>query len=299
MAGFYATWYQDLEPTGNANEFQVGGPVGILVGGFDVVAPDPDLEAFQLGDRLESLETDFRFGTYAGYFRSGVIVKDYSGDYRIYLEDTLAAGTVFTANAESFVPCFLAGTLIACPEGERPVEELVPGDRLLTASGEIRTVRWIGQHTILSVAADPIRAYPIHVMAGALAEGLPRRDLFLSPGHALVIDGLLVHAGALVNGVTIRRVMQPGASFRYFHVETEDHAIILAEGVPTETFLDVVSRRRFDNYAEYEALHGASTAPIPPLRLPRVKSTRQLPLAIRERLEERARQLVPKIDAAA
>jgi hypothetical protein len=300
MASFGAQYWQELAATGNPNEYKVISIGYPFFDGFDVQDSDPATGSFQLGDHLTSNSGDFIPGTYVGSFRTGLVVKDYYREhFRYYSDKPFRIGFTFTASTEPYVTCFLTGTLIACPEGPRPVEELAPGDRLLTASGETRTVRWIGHQTILSVAADPIRAYPIHVMAGALGEGLPRRDLFLSPGHALVIDGLLIHAGALVNGVTIRRVMQPGPSFRYFHVETHDHSIILAEGVPTETFLDVVSRRRFDNYAEFEALHGASIAPIPALRMPRVKSVRQLPQAIWDRLERRAKQLTPTLGTAA
>jgi len=110
-----------------------------------------------------------------------------------------------------------------------------------------------------------------------------RRGVFLSPDHALLVDDVLVQAGALVNNTSITRVMQPGKRFTYFHIETEDHALILAEGTPAETFVDNVSRRTFDNYAEYEALYGEETA-VPELDQPRAMSQRQVPRATRERL---------------
>jgi hypothetical protein len=95
---------------------------------------------------------------------------------------------------------------------------------------------------------------------------------------------VLVQAGALVNGTTITRRTRMPERFTYFHVELDDHALILAEGVPAETFVDNVTRRRFDNYAEYEALYGDLDRPIAELDLPRVKSARQLPRGLRERL---------------
>ena len=63
----------------------------------------------------------------------------------------------------------------------------------------------------------------------------------------------------------------------------ENHEVVLAEGAPAETFIDNVSRRLFDNYAEYEALYGDET-PIVELDQPRAMSARQVPRAIRERL---------------
>ena len=173
--------------------------------------------------------------------------------------------------------------MIATPGGERPVETLEIGDIILAADGSTRAVRWIGRQSVVSVFANPLRSYPIRIAAGALGDGLPKRDLFLSPDHALLVDGVLVQAGALVNHTSITRVMQPGERFTYYHIETEDHALILAEGAPAETFVDNVTRRTFDNYAEYEALYGEETA-IPELDLPRAMSQRQVPRATRERL---------------
>jgi hypothetical protein len=190
-----------------------------------------------------------------------------------------------------FTLCFLSGTLIATPAGERRVEELAAGDLVAAADGEARPVLWIGQRTVVTAFADQLRSYPIRVAAGALAEGVPARDLYVSPDHALLVEGVLVQAGAMVNGTTITRVQQPGERFTYYHIELEDHTLVLAEGVPAETFVDNVTRRRFDNYAEYEALFGESRARIPELDLPRVKSARQLPRAVLETLAVRGEAL--------
>ena len=103
--------------------------------------------------------------------------------------------------------------------------------------------------------------------------------------HALLIDGVLCNASALVNGATITRVplAEMGAEYTVFHIETEDHEIILANGAPAETFIDNVSRRVFDNYAEYQALYG-DEAEMQELPLPRATSARQVPSAVRARL---------------
>lgn len=188
--------------------------------------------------------------------------------------------------------CFCAGTLIATPEGERPVETLAIGDRVLTADGTAREVRWIGRQTIAAAFADPLRALPVRIAAGALGNGLPRRDLTLSPDHALLVDGVLVQAGALVDGLLVTRLADPGPRFTYFHVELEDQSLILAEGVPAETFVDNVTRERFDNFAEFVALYGETGPTIDELALPRVKSARQLPRALGDRLADRAAKLL-------
>ena len=173
--------------------------------------------------------------------------------------DLRQGSTIPATSTDPSHECFLAGTRIATPDGERPVETLEIGDIILAADGSTRAIRWIGRQSVVSVFANPLRSYPIRIAAGALGDGLPKRDLFLSPDHALLVDGVLVQAGALVNNTSITRVMQPGERFTYYHIETEDHALILAEGAPVETFVDNVSRRTFDNYAEYEALYGEET----------------------------------------
>jgi hypothetical protein len=194
--------------------------------------------------------------------------------------------------------CFCAGTLIATPGGERPVETLAIGDTVTTADGGVRTVRGIGRQTIVTAFADAARTLPVRIAAGALGEALPRRDLTLSPDHALCLDGVLVQAGALVDGLLVTRIADPGPRFTYFHVELADHALILAEGVPAETFVDNVTRARFDNVAEFVALYGDTGPTIDELDVPRVKSARQLPRALRDRLAARAAALCPVATAA-
>jgi hypothetical protein len=160
-----------------------------------------------------------------------------------------------------------------------------------TADGGLRPVRWIGRQTVHAVFANPVRDYPIRIRTGALADGIPRRDLFISPDHALLVDGVLVHAGALVNGTTICRVARPAETFVYYHVELAHHALILAENTPAETFIGDTIRRRFDNHAEYVALYGEHDQAVCELDLPRAMSKRQVPPDTHARLADRAAAL--------
>jgi len=184
----------------------------------------------------------------------------------------------------------MAGTAIRTSAGEALIETVQRGDLVLTADGAAKPVVWVGRQTIVSRFADPVRNLPIRIAAGALADNAPSRDLLVSPDHALLVDGVLVHAGALVNGTSIRRESQVPDSFVYYHVELEDHSLVLAENVPAETFVDNVDRRHFDNWAEHEALYpeGRAVAELP---LPRAKALRQVPLSIRAALAERAAAL--------
>jgi len=102
-----------------------------------------------------------------------------------------------------------------------------------------------------------------------------------------------VQAGALINGVTIRRIPREvlGQRFTVFHIETENHEVILAEGVAAETLIDNATRRFFDNYAEYEALFGGENGTMEELPQPRAMSARQVPLLIHAVVARRARSL--------
>ena len=240
---------------------------------------------FQVGDTIQ-INGEFSV-EFVGHVSGGIVVLR-NGDYFLYSNSEKALGATLEVSVTAFPVCFLEGTHIATPDGDRAVETLAIGDLVTTADGATRPVRWIGRQTVVAVFADPLHAYPIRIARGALGDGLPVRDLFVSPDHALHVDGLLVQAGALVNGTTITRAPAPAPRFTYFHVELEDHALVLAEGVPAETFVDHVTRRRFDNFAEFEALYGAEQANIAELEMPRIKSARQLPRATQARLEAQA-----------
>jgi hypothetical protein len=176
--------------------------------------------------------------------------------------------------------CFVAGTAVMTPLGEVSIETLKIGDLVTLSDGRVVPVSWVGVQTVSTRFADPLRVMPVRVAAGALGEGLPKRDLLILPDHAILLDELLVQAGALVNGVSITRETQLPEIFRYYHVEVADHSFILVEGVEAETFVDNVSRMAFDNWEEHEG-----PGPIEEMALPRVKSARQLPRALRGRLQ--------------
>jgi hypothetical protein len=193
------------------------------------------------------------------------------------------------------IPCFVAGTMILTPHGDRTVESLRAGDLVLTADGVAKPVLWAGRSTKSLRFADPVRTLPVRISAGALGENLPARDLLVSPGHAMLLDGALVQAGAMVNGTTIVRETKVPQTFTYYHVETDAHDLLLAEGAVTESFLAGVEDTNFDNWAERPADAGATTE----LAYPRVKSARQLSASVRALLAARAEVIAPALAAAA
>jgi hypothetical protein len=190
--------------------------------------------------------------------------------------------------------CFMAGTHIATPAGPVAVESLRPGDLVRTADGEVLPVRFVGVQTVVSRFADALRTLPVRIRAGALAEQVPSRDLVLSPSHAVLVDGVLAHAGALVNGTGIVRETAVPERFGYWHVELDRHTLLLAEGCAAESYLEVAEPVTFDNAAERPDRPQAEQMPNP-----RAKSARQVPLAIRARLAARGARLVGMAELAA
>ena len=200
----------------------------------------------------------------------------------------LASNEVFGQEpllVEFTITCFCAGTLIATPLGETPVQDLRIGDLILTACGRPVPVKWIGRQTVSTRFGPAERLMPVRFAAGSLGHNVPHSDLTVTADHAMLIDGVLCHAGALVNGTTITRVplAEMGERYTVYHIETDAHEIILANGTPAETFIDNVSRRAFDNFSEFAALYG-DVPEMVELPLPRAMSARQLPGHIRRKI---------------
>jgi hypothetical protein len=164
-------------------------------------------------------------------------------------------------------PCYALGTRLATPAGEVPVEALRPGDMVLAlvdGGWQPRPVRWVGCFTVdLARHKQPLHAAPIRICANAIADGVPHRDLLVSPDHALFCDGVLIQAQALVNGATILRDPARGR-VTYLHVELDRHAIVLAERAPAESYLDTGNRGSFATEAGVRPLFPDLTAPCHP-----------------------------------
>ncbi len=155
----------------------------------------------------------------------------------------------------TYMPCYCAGTLIATDCGDVAVEHLKIGDRVVTLSGAARPIKWMGTRSYDGRFVGQNReVLPICVRAGALGDTVPSRDLLISPRHALYLEGVLIEARDLVNGVSIVQA-EKVERVDYFHIELESHDVIFAEGVEAETFIDNDSRTMFQNVADYFALY--------------------------------------------
>jgi hypothetical protein len=197
------------------------------------------------------------------------------------------------------VACFREGTAISTAGGDVAVETLRPGDLLLTGRGEARPLRWVGRrHIRCRRHPEPDRVWPVRVARGALGDSIPRVDLYLSPDHALYLDGVLIPVKHLINGTTIRRV--PVDDVIYYHLELASHDVILAEGAPAETYLDTGDRMKFEG----SKFGGEIMALFPGIAMPgRARIAREahsdlelvvtgpILAVIRHRLADRARSL--------
>lgn len=251
---------------------------------------NPGSSVFEIGDQIGGADT----GSFVGTFeQDGYVFVVVQNGANVDVYGQLPDPDAFTPpdplpslDALPFTVCFLEGTRIATPSGERAVESLAIGDLVLTADGRAVPVKWIGRQRIRnhSIVASP-KMEPVCITMGALGNGLPHADLYVTAAHGMIWEGLVVNAGALVNGTTIRFVplSEMPEVFTWYHIETEGHEEILAHGAPTETFVDYVGRSLFDNHQEYLDLYGAERI-IPEMKRPRVSAQRMLPDHLRARL---------------
>jgi hypothetical protein len=144
------------------------------------------------------------------------------------------------------VTCFAAGTTLLTRRGAIPVERLRVGDTITAEEAGEVPVRWIGRrHVDCRRHPAPRAVWPVRVKAGAYGGGVPHRDVWLSPDHAVFVDGVLIPVRYLINGTTVEQM--PVDAITYYHVELDRHDVVLAEGMPVETYLDAGDRQSFAN----------------------------------------------------
>ncbi len=266
----------DGSPTDNTisgfNNFALDTNDMFVAGGGDyrvTFAPDPDTLVFTPGSGNVILSgiTSTNFLLDFKGFSPSFDATALAGD-----TDTSTGSTVITLSPTSMITlqgytggiapgnllfelaCYAEGTRIATPDGEVAIEQLKIGDVVLTASGGVRPVRWLGHRRVdLRHHPRPAAVEPVRVREGAFGDGLPRRDLWLSPCHAIAVDGGLIPVGALINGRTIAQ--EPRDAVTYWHVELDAHDLILAEGLPCESYLDTGNRSGFETTDRPMDLH--------------------------------------------
>ena len=155
-------------------------------------------------------------------------------------------GTLTFTNIENVIPCFTPGTRVATPRGELAVEELRTGDRVITRDNGIQEIRWVGKRALnrAELAAAP-HLRPVLIRAGSLGNGLPERDMLVSPNHRMLVTNdrtalyfeeheVLVAAKHLIDNKGVLPVEVLGTT--YLHFMFDRHEVLLANGAWTESF---------------------------------------------------------------
>jgi type VI protein secretion system component Hcp len=176
-----------------------------------------------------------------------------------------STGSPVASNTTNFagdhVTCYGAGTLILTSHGEVAVEDLTVGDLVVTSSGVARPIRWLGHRTLsCHHHSRPEEAHPIRIARHAFGENTPAKDLYVSPAHAICVDVLgevLIPACALANGSTVKQIEVD--QITYWHVELDSHDILIANGLPAESYIDMGNRPFFveSNIVAFDASRGA------------------------------------------
>ena len=230
-------------------------------------------------------------------YGSGTGGEDFGSDIDGLSIQRAPDGGMTLANDQAPTPgltnnCFLAGTRIRTAHGEQLIENLQEGEQIKTHDGVLKTIKWLCIQTInIKHPVNPLRRNPVCFKKGSLGHNFPKSDLCTSPDHAMFVDGLLINAGALVNGVNIIST-QPKEDFKYYHIELDSHELIIAEGCPTESYLPQHENRSdYDNAEEFNARYPeGSKLMLWPMPYPRISATSKVPQAIKNKIIARGDQ---------
>ncbi|MGI4795415.1 MAG: Hint domain-containing protein [Janthinobacterium lividum] len=216
--------------------------------------PTATISGFVSGDVIDLTSVAYKAGDTVSISGTTLTLKNASGTTL----ETLKVSSGLSASSIKIIEdagcgtelcvCFLRGSHIATPDGERLVEQLAQGDMVSVMVGTqivSQPVRWIGHRAIdVSELADPARFHPVRIRQNAFADGVPHRDLLVTQEHCILVDGRLIPARMLVNRRSII-LDRSFTSYEFFHVELDRHGILLSEGLTTESYLDTGNRAVF------------------------------------------------------
>lgn len=241
--------------TGDANDTLTGG-----AGADEFIITDQDSSAIEITDFDDATgitgafdtdqsvdQTDNDFVDLSGFFSNlrDARAADTSGgaanaDLDLGGGQTLTitglAAADFTFETTNLV-CFVRDSQILTDKGEVAVQDLSIGDKIETRDNGLQTIRWKGAR--LAPAAGALA--PIAFAAGVLGNA---EVLRVSPLHRILVQGwraemlfgereVLVAAKHLVNGDSV--YVDAGGVVEYHHILFDNHEIIYANGVPTES----------------------------------------------------------------
>jgi Ca2+-binding RTX toxin-like protein len=240
-----------LRGDGHADTLRGGEGADTVVGGADRDVIVVDVRGDGVNDVIDGSETGNDFDTLdlrgAGPLRVTFAPDNPENGTVTFLDaEGNSTGTLSFINIENVMPCFTPGTLIATPKGEVPVEQLRAGDRIVTRDNGIQEIRWTGSRHLGwgELNANP-HLKPVLIRQGSLGNGLPERDMLVSPNHRMLVANdrtalyfedheVLVAAKHLVAGRRVVEVELAGVT--YIHFMFDRHEVVLADGAWTESF---------------------------------------------------------------
>jgi hypothetical protein len=287
----------DSNVTGNIT-FSGGGR--LVVDGSD---PGNEIIGFAPGDSIKLANVPYDSSDQVVVDHAGIVtIVTPGGAYDFNIAGATVGETGFMVGGDLLLTtqdalCFLRGTRILTPTGQVAVEALRAGDAVVTRFGGIQRVKWLGrQHYAAAFLANHPEKWPVCIQAGALAPGVPAGDLYVSPGHSMLLGDVLVLAATLVNGVTVTQT-RPSSQVDYVQIDLGAQDCVMAEGAWSETYADAPGMRaQFHNAAEYAARY-PDEPPVEALRLCAARPERgpRLAAALAPVVERAAAGAVPGV----
>ena len=229
-----------IDLTGDNNTLVLGSNI------YPTFTSDAAIAGFNTTDRII-----FNNATYDNVaFANGTLTpteNGFSAGYHLVLAGDFSQDqfTIVSGNTVT-VACFAQGTCIATPRGAIAIENLHEGDTVTTVSGTAQPIRWIGRRSLnCRHHPAPERVRPVRIAPHAFGQNRPKRALLLSPDHSVFVEDVLIPIKFLINGATIAQIEV--GEIVYYHLELAHHDVVLAEGLPAETYLETGGRAAFEN----------------------------------------------------
>ena len=157
-------------------------------------------------------------------------------------------------------PCFLPGTMLATDQRDKAVEQFQVGDLIKTYdwktnSSYYKPVVWVGKQRaeIDRNLPDDRAGYHVRILANAFSTGLPYKDMLVTAEHCLFFNGGFVPVRMLINGRSIF-YDKSFSAYEYYHIETQEHSVIVADGTLTESYLNTGNHASFQQEGKIVSL---------------------------------------------